>query len=524
LSQGKGFLPKVKQLLFAIESSFMESRSNTSRPILFAALFFLVGAVFRFYALDHQSIWNDELFSLNVAKLPLTRIPGELRQSYFHPPLYFALLHFVVRWLGTSEWALRLLSALFGSLTVGAVFLVTRKLFNEQSAMWASLFCLIDPFPIAYSQEARPYALAGFLCVVSTAALYQAWVRKLPRYYIVYILVTVAALYTHHWVVLFVIAQILFVIADGVLHRESLKLPAFSYLGVAVLYVPLVATVLHQTARVNASPWFWSEPASLNHLVWTAIAFGGGYFKIASGVFDSPLGVKVLLSIISLGLFGLSVWAARKKDIRASHMVLVSLFGTLAIAFAVSMFRPEAYLWYRYPVIVFPLYCITLGVGVKVIRKTHLQFALAVVFVLFLALGMYRYYHWEKANAKSVATFVEGVASERTDIIIRPVYFAELFNYYYRGSARQVNEGPFESAIAPALQNVNRFVVITLDIPNEVRDLIDSHFEKILERDFPGEANMGILVGVYRRKASPQTMLEFKCPTTTNKIHEGGDS
>ncbi len=502
----------------------MESRSNTSHPILFATLFFLVGAVFRFYALDHQSLWNDELFSLNVAKLPLTGIPGELRQSYFHPPLYFALLHFIVKWLGTSEWALRLLSALFGSLTVGAVFLVTRKLFNEQSAMWATLFCLIAPFHIAYSQEARPYALAGFLCVVSTVALYQAWVRKQSRYYILYILVAAAALYTHHWIVFLIAAQMVFVVVDGFLRRESLKLPVLSYLGIVALYVPLVGTVLHQTGRVSAAPWFWSEPASLDHVGWTALAFSGGYFKLASGVFDSPLGVKVLLGVVSLGLLSLSVCASRKRDARASHLVLFSIFGTLAFAFVISIFRPEAYLWYRYPVIIFPLFCIALGVGVNVIPKTYLQFVLAGIFVVLSAIGTYRYYHWEKANAKSVATFVEGVASERTDVIIRPSYFAGLFNYYYRGNAHQVNEGPFERTIAPALQNANRFILITLDIPNEVRDLIDSRFEKVLERDFPGEANMGIFVGVYRKRASLEKMPEFKSPTTTNKINKGGDS
>jgi hypothetical protein len=253
-------------------------------------------------------------------------------------------------------------------------------------------------------------------------------------------------------------------------------------------------------------------------------AFSGGYFKIASGVFDSLLGVKVLLTVIFLGLLSLSVWVARRRDARASHMILVSLFGSLAIAFVVSVFRPEAFLWYRYPVIIFPLFCIALGVGVDAIPKTYLQFVLAGVFVLFSAVETYRYYHWDKANAKSVATFVEGVASEKADIIIRPSYFAELFNYYYRGKAQQVNEGPFDSTIAPALQNANRFVLITLDIPNEVRNLIDSRFERVLERDFPGEANMGILIGVYRKRASSEKMHEFRPPTTIHKINKGGDS
>jgi uncharacterized membrane protein len=481
----------------------MESRSKTSHPILLALLLIVVGAAFRFYALDHQSLWNDELFSLHVANLSLSKISGQLEQSDVHPPLYFALLHFLVKWFGTNEWALRFLSALFGSLTVGAVFLATRELFSEESAMWASLLCLIAPFHIAYSQEARPYALAGFLCVLSLFALHEAWVRKQSRYYTLYILATAAALYTHHWVIFLFSTQTVFIVTDGLVRRESLRLPLLTCLAIAVLYIPLAGTVLHQTERVNASPWFWSEPASLNHLLWTALAFSGGYFKLASSVFESPLGVKIIVGTVSLSLLGLTAWVARKQDARASHIVLVSIFGTLAIAFAVSIFRPEAYLWYRYPVIIFPLFCIALGVGVNAIPKTPVQLTLMGILVLFSALGTYRYYHWEKANAKSVTTFVEGVAPESTDVVIRPAYFAGLFNYYYRGNARQVNEGSFDSTIAPALGEANRFVLITLDIPNEVRDLVDSRFEKILERHFPGEAHMGILVGVYRKTTTP---------------------
>jgi len=35
---------------------------------------------------------------------------------------------------------------------------------------------------------------------------------------------------------------------------------------------------------------------------------------------------------------------------------------------------------------------------------------------------------------------------------------------------------------------------------------------------------MGILVGVYRKKSSPEKMLEFKSPTTIYKTNKGGDS
>jgi hypothetical protein len=499
-------------------------RSDTARPILLTFLFIAGAALFRFLAPDHQSLWNDELFSLHLAKLPISKIPGELGQSYFHPPLYFVLLHFVVKWFGTNEWALRFLSAFFGSITVGAIYVTARRMFSEESAMWASLFCLIAPFHVAYSQEARPYALAGFLSVLSLFALYQAWIKKCPAYYPLYVLLAVASLYVHHWVIFLLAAQVLFVLIDGILRRESLKFPVIAGFALALLYAPLVGTVLHQTERVAASPWWWVEPARLKHLLWTGLAFSGSYFKIASGVFGSPFAVEFLTGFLFFILLILGILAARKRDERSMRLVLASSLGTIALAFVVSVFRPEAYLWYRYPVIVFPIFCIALGVGLSYVPFVRVRLLVASALVILSGFGTFRYYQWDKANAKSVAMFVETIAASDSDVVIRPAYFEELFNYYYRGKARQVNEGSVDSSIAPAIQNVDRFVLITLDIPSEVRDYIDSHYEKVLEQHFPGEAHMGILVGVYRKKTALHSSSEIRLLEIMPEQENGGDS
>jgi hypothetical protein len=303
-----------------------------------------------------------------------------------------------------------------------------------------------------------------------------------------------------------------------------LKLPLIAGLALGLLYAPLVGTALHQTERVAASPWWWVEPASLQHLVWTGLAFSGSYFKLASGVFDSPFAVEVLTGILFLILLVLGILAARKRDERSMRLVLASSLGTIAIAFLISFFRPEAYLWYRYPVIVFPIFCIVLGVGLSYVPFVWIRLLVASAFVILSGLETFRYYHWDKANAKSVAVFVETIASSDSDVVIRPAYFEELFNYYYRGKARQVDEGSVDSLITPAIQNVNRFVLITLDIPNKVRDYIDSHYEKVLEQHFPGEAHMGILVGVYRKKSALHSSSYIRILEIMPEQENGGDS
>ena len=74
---------------------------------------------------------------------------------------------------GCSEVALRFPSAVFGTLTVWAIFLLARQIFSQSAALWSALLLAINPFAIYYSQEARPYALFLLAAVFSLCFLYE---------------------------------------------------------------------------------------------------------------------------------------------------------------------------------------------------------------------------------------------------------------------------------------------------------------------------------------------------------------
>ena len=114
--------------------------------------------------------------------------------------------------------------------------------------------------------------------------------------------------------------------------------------------------------------------------------------------------------------------------------------------------------------------------------------------------GTLRYFSWSKANAKDVAAYVDTVTREQSQILIRPGAFAPLLNYYYKGNALQYDEAYLNEPLGGIVDTAASFVYISLDVPNEIRDYMDSHFRKVSERLFPGEAHMGVIVGVYAQK------------------------
>jgi mannosyltransferase len=87
----------------------------------FLILILLLAAVLRFCCLDAQSLWNDEGTSVTVAQRDPMTIARNAAAD-IHPPLYYWALSGWVRMHGTSEPAVRSLSALLGVVLVALTY------------------------------------------------------------------------------------------------------------------------------------------------------------------------------------------------------------------------------------------------------------------------------------------------------------------------------------------------------------------------------------------------------------------
>lgn len=109
------------------------------------ALITLFGAYLRFQNLD-RPLWVDEaIFAFMV------------RDGAYQEYLAVWLTSL---WFDGGEWSLRFLFALSGTLTIPAVYYVSRDL-------WATALVSVFPLFVFWSQMARPYAFVGLLVVLS---------------------------------------------------------------------------------------------------------------------------------------------------------------------------------------------------------------------------------------------------------------------------------------------------------------------------------------------------------------------
>ncbi len=161
-------------------------------------LIILLAFGLRVFHLDTQSIWYDEGLSIYLAQQPPAQAIA-LSATTDHPPLHTLLLGGWMSLAGTSDFAVRYLSAFFGVLMVALTFALGRKV-DERVGLIAAGLMALSPFAVYYSQETRGYTLLTSLVLIATLAFIRL-VRgdHRRRTWAIYVASLSAALYTHYF-------------------------------------------------------------------------------------------------------------------------------------------------------------------------------------------------------------------------------------------------------------------------------------------------------------------------------------
>lgn len=226
-------------------------------------LILLVGAGLRFYGLSIQSLWLDELWTWQAAKEPtltdvLTR--GRLTVDV-HPPLFFMIEHFLLRYVGDSETIMRLPSAVAGVLSVLVIYLLGRRLYSDTEGLIAAALTAVLVRPIYYSQEARANAMM-ILFAMLTIYFWIPLVRSLcrmkppkPASFVGFVASTVILAYLHYYGLYFVgMTGLAAAVVLLIKRPKAAFLLPFFYLPVPLLYLPWLPVMLKtlKTTRFGA--------------------------------------------------------------------------------------------------------------------------------------------------------------------------------------------------------------------------------------------------------------------------------
>ena len=160
--------------------TFQPEKPHAATPLSEAAYWLTLGGivllaiVLRVFAVEHQSIWYDEAFTIKIIENDYSEILSGRVRDNGNPPLYWVLAKAWATVGGRTELGYRSLSVLLSVLTVPAVSSLGRKLLSAWAGLFAAFLLAISPFAIELGNEARTFALLQLLAVASTGA-FVAW-------------------------------------------------------------------------------------------------------------------------------------------------------------------------------------------------------------------------------------------------------------------------------------------------------------------------------------------------------------
>lgn len=255
----------------------------------------VIGAAIRFWDLDYHTLWYDEIettlprldpatgrllpdrcrtfqdldagFFRDLPRARLFELPRYAERVSSYPPLYYGCITLWRGVFGDSDAALRAFSALAGTAAMVLFLLLALSVLERQASVVALLLFAVQPFLVAYSRAARPYALLLLLTTASLCLLVRL-IRDPGRWGLlaIFALVNAAILYTHYFGLLFVIAQIAPLL---LIKWRDFRLLG-SYLISGLLFVPGLMIAIHRFA------WFGQKGHSSN---WHITAAGKPYFS-----------------------------------------------------------------------------------------------------------------------------------------------------------------------------------------------------------------------------------------------------
>jgi hypothetical protein len=211
INSSKGFLFTIKRIPSII---------NKHKEIV---LILFLSFMMRYFLLDWNSYWLDELFSVYDRGI---RLGSALEVLRYHQdigsikPLYEFLLFNWMSLFGHSEVATRLLSTIYVTLSILFLYLFTLRIFRRRIAIASTIFYSVSYMAIYYSLESRYYGqilflstLSSYLLVLYLHSLGQdyCWKRLLINsYFFLLTLSNVALMLSHNFTFLFIFTQGIF--------------------------------------------------------------------------------------------------------------------------------------------------------------------------------------------------------------------------------------------------------------------------------------------------------------------------
>ena len=381
----------------------------------------LAGGCLRLFHLGTKSLWVDEGATVTLARMAWPHFA----QLWWSAEASFQGAFFLLMraWLhlGQSEAWVRLPAAIFGIASIPLIYLVARKLVGLRAALASAAILAFSPTHVYYSQEARSYTMTILLLLVSTWFFVRAVEQNRERYWILWTVFSVLAVYSHYFAALVMVAQA----CSMFFHRKPAPWARLIIHGLVILAIAAPGLTYIFRVPPQAIVFTWMPKPTPKQLLHLALFLGGG-------------GEKFVLSTI---LWIAGAIAIRRE--RKSEAISGSFWdGMLVVSWAVVPVVLTALVSLRHPVFVqrymifsLPATVMLAGRGMTALSKRHLGSWLVVALCVTSSVNIVSVYRKPREDWRNATNVILASAQPGDAVVIYPDYAIVTFDYY-----RQLNQ------------------------------------------------------------------------------------
>ena len=430
----------MEEGLYVRNHRFSSSDKASRWVMLLFLLIVSLGILLRFYDLAGESIWVDEAFTYHYVTTPLPELVTLLKHDV-HPILFYALEHWWIELFGPSEFSLRFLPFIFGSLSIVLMYGLARELFKFRISLLATLFFSLSYTLILYSQEAKMYAQFIFL-LLGVLWSYACFLKK-PSWSSLFWLSVCSGLLLHtHILSVVVLVPLIFLYFFSYLlqkHQEinfwGWLLPQFKvnynlkqfwgYVGSLLLwYLPWMPVFFYQFQRLflDMLPSKFMEKFGFNGFYPLMILAAFLVLTLVSGLFY--IVKKTKFRPFFRKIFALRIPSALGVGIFLMYLMINVLFYRFLLGNVPYV---------RYLLFLLPLFYLWMAYTLDNLNSKKWFMALLVLYLLATSFILIQYYSTNgKEEWREVAAYVSETVGHN-DILLfnNGGHTRQAFNYYY---------------------------------------------------------------------------------------------
>ena len=447
------------------------------------SLVIIVAAALRFSDLGGESYWFDEVVMIRYAGNGLWTI-----MKGGHPPLYLILAHFWIKLFGTSEFATRFLSVIFGVASIPVIYLVGKELFDRKIGLISAFLMAISQFQIYYSQDFKFYSLYVLLALASYYFFIIALRNRKISSFILYTVFTILLIYSHSFGLFVIVAHNLYFLLRRTTYRDLESQWMICLAIILIAITPRIVVSVNTLIEVDGSPLTWLPQVSVWMPLITLRDFVGAGLEYPA-LSTVIIGIAIfLIGTVAYFLYkGKEAWLANFRDFgsrftetasQKNELLLLGMWISIPILVPLLLSKIFGPMYHeRYVISASPPCYIVIAFLIAMLGKVVPELISLSLIVVIITPGLFDFYESPvKEQWREAARYVEDNSMSNDVIVIADDSKGlnrDTFDWYYSGKNLECSVDKFlndhaaiDGEFMKCEKDAGRFWLIVREVPS----------------------------------------------------------